>query len=62
MAATRHAEAEKTALEAAMAEHQANIARAAALEACTTKEHADAEAEKAFAEALGGLHPAHMTT
>jgi hypothetical protein len=38
----------------------ANTARAAALATCATDDHADAEAEKVFAEALGGLHPAHM--
>jgi len=61
-AATKQTEAEKTALEAAMAGHLANTSRAATLASCATYEHADAEAEKSFAEALGGIHPSHMTT
>ena len=54
MAANQQSEAEKAALEAAMATHLANTAREATLAARATNEQADVEAEKAYAEALGG--------
>ena len=49
----------KAALEAAMATHLTQSARAAALAAGATNEQADAEAAKAAAEAIGGVRTGH---
>ena len=54
-AATQQVEAEKAALEAAMTTHLAQVAKATTLVAGATIEHADAEAAKAAAEAIGGV-------
>ena len=45
-----------------MAAHVATKAKAATLAKGATDEQAKAEAEKAVAEALGGLQPLHTTT
>jgi hypothetical protein len=62
MANTHQAEAKKTALEAAITAHLNSKAKAAPLAVGATNEQAEAEAEKAVAEALGGHHPTHMTS
>ncbi len=54
-AATQQAEAEKDALEAAMASHLAHTVKATTLAAGATIEQADAEAAKAAAEVIGGV-------
>ena len=54
-AATQQVEAEKAALEAALATHLAQTTKVAALAAGATIEQADAEATKAAAEAIGGV-------